>query len=75
MLSPGPMVLSRPGLQQGDISGSMVLLKPGSVLISMAPGTTKGRVDAQGLGHLPPGAMLLSCCCPRSTLQLWQKAI
>lgn len=60
MLPPGPMVLSRPGLQEGDISGSIILLKPGSVLISMAPDIIKGRVDAQGLGHPPPGAMLLS---------------
>ena len=33
------------------MSGSMVLLRPGSVLMSVAHGTNKGYMDVQGLCH------------------------
>lgn len=49
------MVRSRLGLQLRMVSGSMVLLQPGSVLMFVAPDTIEGHVDARGLGyHLGP---------------------
>lgn len=52
---PRARVMSRPGLLPRALSGSMVLLQPGSVLMPMTHAATKGHKDAQGLGcHLWP---------------------
>lgn len=49
------MVRSRLGLQLRMVSGSMALLQPGSVLMSVAPDTIESHIDARGLGyHLRP---------------------
>lgn len=40
------MVTSRPGLLLVTMSGSVVLQQPGSVLLSIAPDTMEGQVDA-----------------------------
>lgn len=49
-LLPHAIVTARPELQWRAMSWSMVLLHPGSVLMSKASVTTKGHVDAQSLG-------------------------
>lgn len=61
------MVRSWPVLPPMAISGSMVLLQLGSMLISVNRVIIKGQVDLSGLychlrpwGHLDPG----SCCGP-----------
>lgn len=48
-LPPEAMVMSWPMLSPEDISGSVVLLQPMSVLMSMAHATTEGHADAHGL--------------------------
>ena len=49
------MLSSGPGLLPSAMSGSMTLLQPGSVLMSMAPVTIGDHVDARGLGsHMGP---------------------
>lgn len=49
-------VMSRSRLLPRTMSGSVVLLKPGSVVLYMAPVTTKGCANSQGLcHHLRPG--------------------
>lgn len=50
------MVISRPDCCLGpclvsSMSRSMALLKPGSVLISMAHAAIKGHTNSSGLGH------------------------
>lgn len=54
-LPPGAKVTSRPGMLPRAMSGFMVLLRLGSVLLSMASVTTEGHSDAGGLvNHLSP---------------------
>lgn len=46
----GAMVMSRPGLQLGNMFESVVLLHPGSVLMSEVPVTIDGHMNIQDLG-------------------------
>ena len=46
----GAMDSSSLELHPGDISGSVALVQPGSVLMSMALVTNGGRVDALSVG-------------------------
>lgn len=57
VVSTGVMISSRPGLCLRAMFGSMTLLYPGSVLVSVAPETIEDHADVRGLGCY--GAMLL----------------
>ena len=58
----------RPGMLLGTKSGFVVLLQPGSVLISMAHVATKGHKDAQNLNHhLWQDWYLRAVCCHSHT--------
>lgn len=59
VLPPRAMVPSRPRLLQKTMPESLVLLKLGSVLMTVAPVTTEGCVDAWGLGHMILGCQLV----------------
>lgn len=51
MLTPWTMVKSKPGLMLRTMSGSLVLPRLGSVLISMVCVVMKDHTDVCGLGH------------------------
>lgn len=55
---PGAMVASRPRMKPGAISAPMTLVRPESVLISMAPGYHCRAVQMHE-DWLPTGVMLL----------------
>lgn len=80
------LVMSRPVLLPRAISMSVVLLQPGSVLISMVHATREGQADICGLPVLPSEAILVStdhaaakghadlnslCCYLRPCRYLW----
>ena len=46
------LVTSRPELQLRVMSGSIILMQPGSVLVSKAPITIKGLADPESEGHV-----------------------
>lgn len=54
-LPQGTMVMSGPRLQLRNMSGSVALLHPGFMLMSVIPDTTEDHIDARSLGgHLGP---------------------
>lgn len=58
------MVTSGPQLQRKAMSGSVAVLQPGSVMISVAHVTTEGCVNAASAGELSqlPGVLVLVVC-------------
>ena len=54
-LSQGTMVMSGPRLQLRNMAGSVALLQPGFMLMSVTPDTIEDHVDVRRLGcHLGP---------------------
>lgn len=56
-------MISRSVLPLRAMSGSIALLQPGSILMSMASVTTEGFADDHGLSVLQPKPLLMSVDC------------